>query len=378
MSKKMSTFGAKMKIRYRFVFNRKRALNAMGEALVQIEAYQNRRKAYFSTNIYVKPSEWVCGIVVNRHDAEALNGMLTEQLMKLQAIEVAMWRCGTTPTLQHLREGWRRKETAATVLAFTQEVIGTSDRAESTKANLLSTARTLHRFRPAQLNELDFPLLCDFLRHLRERGNCLNTIAKHIHHLRTIVGETVRRGLIPNGYVPFERLQIRTERREHVALSEDELRCIAQVDVFPQVRDAFLFCCRTGLRYSDYVRLANEHFRLIGEETWIEMQMKKTHQMVRVPLTALTPLVGEAGNHPAIPRNPLTNQQLKQIVEKAHITKRVTFHTARHTFATLLLAKGVPITTVQALLGHSSVRTTQRYAEVKQSTILNDLHRAAR
>ena len=64
--------------------------------------------------------------------------------------------------------------------------------------------------------------------------------------------------------------------------------------------------------------------------------------------------------------------------EQMKIKKRVTFHTARHTFATQLLSKGVPITTVQALLGHSSVRTTQVYAEVKLCTILNDLQRVLR
>ena len=367
-----------MKIRYRFVFNRKNLLNAMGEALVQIEAYQNGRKAYFSTNIYVKPSEWGHSEVVNRHDAVALNGMLAELLMKLQAIEVEVWRCGISPTLQHLREGWRRKEPAMTVLSFTQEVIGASGRAESTKANLLSTARTLHHFRPARLDELDYPLLCDFLHHLRERGNCPNTIAKHFNHLRTIVGEAVRHGILSPDAVPFERFRLRTERREHVALSEEELRRIANVGIFPSVRDAFLFCCHTGLRYSDYVRLGKSHFRRKGKEMWIEILMKKTRQMVRLPLVTLARLLGEVGEHPAIPNNVQTNQQLKQIVEQAHIQKHVTFHTARHTFATPLLANGVPITTVQALLGHSSVRTTQRYAEVKQRTILNDLRRALR
>ena len=106
--------------------------------------------------------------------------------------------------------------------------------------------------------------------------------------------------------------------------------------------------------------------------------MQKTKQMVSLPITSLTQLLGEIGPNPPIPCNAETNKRLRKIVEQADIKKRVTFHTARHTFATQLLNKGVPITTVQALLGHSSVRTTQVYAEVKQQTILNDLQRAIR
>lgn len=49
------------------------------------------------------------------------------------------------------------------------------------------------------------------------------------------------------------------------------------------------------------------------------------------------------------------------------------FHTARHTCATLLIHQGVPITTVQKLLGHTSVKTTEIYSEVLSSTILRDL-----
>ena len=51
-------------------------------------------------------------------------------------------------------------------------------------------------------------------------------------------------------------------------------------------------------------------------------------------------------------------------------------HTSRHTFATLLLADGVSITTIQKLLGHTSVKTTQIYSEVLDDTLTNDLQKA--
>jgi len=68
------------KIRYRFVFNRKNRLNDRGEALVQIEALLNKKKSYFSTNIYLQPSSWHKRkqIVVNHPHADDLNAMLYE------------------------------------------------------------------------------------------------------------------------------------------------------------------------------------------------------------------------------------------------------------------------------------------------------------
>lgn len=367
-----------MKIKYRFIHNRKKVLNAMGEALVQIEAYQDGKKSYFSTGIYLKPSEWRQCEVVNRHDAMMLNGMLAEQLMKLQRIEIEVWRSCTTPTLQHLRNGWRQKPTSPALLAFAEEMLSTSNRAQSTKRNLLSTARALHHFRPVSLHEIDESALADFERHLRARGNNPNTIAKHFHNLRTILNAAVKLHFVAPDIVACEHFNRHMEKREYTTLSREEMDRIAHVDVYPAVRDAFLFCCHTGLRYSDYIRLRDEHFCYKEKVLWIELRMQKTKQKVSLPIIPLTQLLGDIGSHPPIPCNAQTNKQLRRIAEEAGIKKRITFHTARHTFATQLLSKGVPITTVQALLGHSSVRTTQVYAEVKLCTILNDLQRVLR
>ena len=57
----------------------------------------------------------------------------------------------------------------------------------------------------------------------------------------------------------------------------------------------------------------------------------------------------------------------------AHIDKKISFHSARHTFATLLLYKGAQITTVQRLLGHKSIRTTEIYSAIMDMTVIRDL-----
>ena len=71
------------------------------------------------------------------------------------------------------------------------------------------------------------------------------------------------------------------------------------------------------------------------------------------------------------------NKELNLLAGLAKIDKRVSFHTARHTNATLLLYSGANITTVQKLLGHKSVKTTQVYANIMDITVVRDLEKTA-
>jgi integrase len=71
--------------------------------------------------------------------------------------------------------------------------------------------------------------------------------------------------------------------------------------------------------------------------------------------------------------NQYVNRCLKELAALAGIAKTVTFHTARHTQATFLPYKGVNITTVQKLLGHKKLQTTQIYSKVMDKTIINEL-----
>lgn len=71
--------------------------------------------------------------------------------------------------------------------------------------------------------------------------------------------------------------------------------------------------------------------------------------------------------------NSSVNKDLKKIGVLAKIEKHFSFHTARHTNATLLIYNGAQITTVQKLLGHQSVKTTQGYSDIFSGTIVKDL-----
>lgn len=376
------------KIRYRLVYNRKKQLNKQGTALVQVEASLNQRKIYFKTNIYLHPEHWdkQTSQVCNHPQANDLNAMLFEFVLHLQGIELSFWKRGIQPTLALLRDAIKKNTPInVTFTVFAKEYVKHSDRRQSTKDNLITTINVLQGFRPGlDFKDITYTFLKDFESYLREKGNGVNTVAKHLRQLRTLVNEAINQGYIHADAYPFRKFKIKQEKGRHEFLTPDELRKLENLEVedrkLRHVLDAFLFCCYVGLRFSDFCQLAPENFIKINGKRWLHFKSIKTGIELRLPLHLL--FEGKAlgileryniEEFASLGCNSDVNKYLTQIAEMTRIKKHITYHTARHTCATLLIHQGVPITTVQKLLGHTSVKTTEIYSEVLSSTILRDL-----
>lgn len=155
-------------------------------------------------------------------------------------------------------------------------------------------------------------------------------------------------------------------------LTKNEFMKLYDVECkFPVMKDAFIFSCLTGLRWSDVVKL---HWKDIafeeGKGYTIQFTQKKTKRYEYLPITekAIEHL-GERGADEdkifkGLRYSAWHNVGLMEWVYKAGIKKHITFHCARHTFATLLLNNGVDLYTVSKLLGHSEIRVTQIYAKL--------------
>ena len=376
------------KIKYRLVYNRKKQLNKQGTALVQVEALLNQRKVYFRTNLYLKPEHWNSrnAQVDNHPQAHDLNSMLFEFVLHLQAIELSLWKRGIPVTLSLLKDAIKKdKPVNVTFPVFARIYVQESDRKRSTKENLLTTITVLQEFRPGlDFKDITYTFLRDFEVHLKEKGNSVNTIAKHLRQLRTLVNEAINQGYIPSDAYPFRKYKIKQEKGRKEFLTPDELKRLENLDVDKKLRhvlDAFLFCCYTGLRYSDFCQLTPENIIRVNGKRWLYFKSVKTDVEIRLPLHLL--FEGKAlavlerydivTDFAKIGPNSEANKYLAQLSALARIRKHITYHTARHTCATLLVHQGVPITTVQKLLGHTSVRTTEVYSEVLSNTIIRDL-----
>ena len=383
------------KISYRPIYNRKNQLNTQGRALLQIEAYLERRKVYFSTHIYLTPEQWdnKKKLIKQHPNAEALNYKVSEFISTLEEKELSIWRDGRTITLQGLKDEFHSK-TSKSFLNFIKEDIETSQSKESTKRNRMTTYRLLSKFRShIEFKELTPQLVYNFEKFLFDNHFKTNTVAKHMKHFKAFVNSAINKAYIDLSDYPFRRYHIKMSEPRHTFLLPEELEKLENLELsgryysLAHSLDAFLFCCYTGLRYSDFVNLTEKNIVTIDKRPWLVFNTVKTGTEVKLPLTflfegkayqLLRKYKGHLSEFFSIKPNSTINKELIRIRKIAKLEKHFSFHSARHTNATLLIYKGANITTVQKLLGHRNITTTQIYSEVMSSTILKDLKKCAK
>ena len=146
------------------------------------------------------------------------------------------------------------------------------------------------------------------------------------------------------------------------------------------VRDLFVFSCFTGLAYIDVANLKDSNIVVINGHKWIMTKRQKTGIPTNVILldiaeTILKKYEGKCKDNAVLPviSNQKMNAYLKEIADLCGIKKQLTFHMARHTFATMSLSKGVPIESVSKMLGHTNIKTTQIYARITNKKIEHDM-----
>ena len=383
------------KIYYQPIYNRKKKLNAQGKALLQVEAYLEKRKIYFSTHIYLSPEQWdnKRKLICKHPHAEALNYQVKEFLIQLESKELSLWKEGKVITLDRLKEEFSIKKDKS-FLDFVIKNIENSLSKESTKQNLLSTYTLLAKFKShIDFKELTPEFIFDFESFLFSSELQTNTVAKHMKHFKTFVNLAIDKGYLTLNDYPFRRYRIKTLKPKHKFLLPDELEKLESLELtgksiaYRHSLEAFLFCCYTGLRYSDFTQLSEKNIVFIEKRPWIIFTTIKTGAEVRLPLALLFggkgwKLLRKHQKHLNeffnLKANSTVNKDLIRIGKLAGIQKHFSFHSARHTNATLLIYKGVNITTVQKLLGHRNVSTTQIYSEVMGSTIVNDLKKCSK
>lgn len=133
------------KVIYNLVFNRKKRLNAEGKALIQVEAYLNRQKKYFSTKIYVKPTQWDSKkrAVRNHPNMDELNRYMEDYISYLERIELDMVQSGRPFSLEYLRERGDFESASSSFVSFMKSEIEHSNLRLSTLKNHMSTLLVL-------------------------------------------------------------------------------------------------------------------------------------------------------------------------------------------------------------------------------------------
>lgn len=183
--------------------------------------------------------------------------------------------------------------------------------------------------------------------------------------LKVVLNKAVKDGHLTKN--PADGLVVQVPESNRQFLTFEELKRLIETPTDkPEVAAAFLFSCWTGLRYSDIKALSFDQIN----EGYIEFRQRKTGGVERIKLTenALSIIAGQRAlsrkNIFKIQHLTCTNTRLREWVSAAGITKHISFHCARHTFATLCLTYDIDLFTVSKLLGHRDIKTTQIYAKL--------------
>lgn len=222
----------------------------------------------------------------------------------------------------------------------------------------------------------------DWLQHTYKTrwGNPLSpkSAANYVGYFSTALNAAVRAEVIPENPImtlaPTERIKVPESKREYLTI--DEIKALIDTECPREdVKRAYLFSCYCGLRLSDIYALRWKDIFLDGEQYRVSTVMQKTTTPIYLPLSRhavrwLPERDGEGDElkiFAGLPAEPNINKVLAKWAVAAGITKKITYHTSRHSFATMMLTLGADLYTTSKLLGHSNVKTTQIYAKIVDS-----------
>ena len=242
---------------------------------------------------------------------------------------------------------------------------------------------SLRHFRKYSGNKCQFkdiiPSYCEGFKNYLFRHKCLhhqkklarNTAAAYFSAFLNIVSLAYKDGILSTNVAANVKTITWKHGDSKEYLTESEIKRLEKVnfDIFPEVKQASLFAIYTGLRRSDVLTLdwCNLHLRS-KKNAYMTLIIHKTQNKVRLPLSeSVVKLLGKPLKEGVV-FNGLTehalNKYVPMLIKTAGISKHITFHRFRDTFAMRLLDNGVDIYTITTLLGHKQVSSTQIYVRL--------------
>ena len=215
-----------------------------------------------------------------------------------------------------------------------------------------------------------------------DRGLQNGSIWTNCMWLKGVVMRAHFNGLIPRN--PFAQFHISPNIKEREYLTEEELKTLMTHEFadakLSYIRDIFVFASFTALSFVDVKELTTDDIVEVNGEKWILSKRHKTKVPFQVKLLDIPLQIIKRYEEFQTDKSVFPNlnywsicKPLKKMIKECGITKDISFHCARHGFATLALSKGMPIESVSRVLGHTNIVTTQLYAKITTQKIDHDL-----
>lgn len=254
-------------------------------------------------------------------------------------------------------------------------------RKESNHANWISALNYLNEFTNGKLkftdlNERYFDDFKEYLLTTKSRRSnktalSRNSAVSYFNKVKATLKQAYRDGILQTDLnARIEPIKAAETRREYLTIEELN-RLVKTPCSIPLLKNAALFSALTGLRFSDISKLVWSEVQYSElEGYYLQFRQKKTKGVEFLPISEQAFLLLGERKEPTtkvfegLKYSAYMNIHLKEWIFRAEITKDITFHSFRHTFATLQLSHGTDIYTVSKLLGHKDLKTTQIYVKI--------------
>ena len=383
-------------IKTAIIYNHRGRFGKDGTAPVEVRVTVGRRAYYINTGVQVRAREWKFGQVVNRQDSEELNERVGIILSRVNGIINEHLKTGTEADIdfddmrrQVKSPDKRRKiEDADDMLAWMESEIDRLGHSKGTVSHYRTLLLRLTEYgqlrRWSDLSVEAINRWDEWLHTIKKRqskieiqmrmpARSISQGAVHNYHknLRALLGRALKFGIIRSS--PYERMRGDIDRGDIETvefLTDEERDCIEALTltdgrVIAAARDMFIFQCYTGMAYSDMMAFSVDKCQKDGDTLTYSAPRVKTGVWFYIQVLPKALAIAEkyGGSMPNV-CNEVFNRKLKDISKIAGITKKLTTHVGRHTFATWALKNGVPIERLAKMLGHTKISQTQRYAKV--------------
>lgn len=342
---------------------------ANGNKSIYLDCYHNGKRSYEFLKLYIIPETTEAAKVQNANTMQAANAIKAQRMIELANNQAGIK--SNSRLSKMLLVDWMR--------VYQKSLI----RDGKTCGTIInSTVKMINEYQKGMLlKDVDKSFCIGIIDYMRNKYRMSNgkplsaaTIANYTRALSCALNKAVRDGVINQNPLhalsSSEKPQIPQSKREF--LSIEEVKALISTDCdLPIVKQAFLFSCFCGLRVSDVKALTWGMISKDNGNYVCNIIMKKTKEQLYLPLSkeALKwlPNRGEAKDQDNVfplPSNSCVYSHLQQWAKAAGITKHVSFHVSRHTFATMMISLGSDLYTVSKLLGHANIKVTEVYAKL--------------
>ena len=386
-------------------FIKKSKVNSSGKTTIFLRITLDGRRSEFSVHRKIRLDWWNSRTQLalgNSIEAQEINRHLSIIKNKVYSIQQNFERDNQSYSATDLRDVLLGKDkTKKMLLEIFQEhndevdsligkdfAAGTAERYRTCKKHVAGFIKKKYKKKDIPVQDVDHKFITGLEYYLKTTRKCAhNSAIKYITNFKKIIRIAHANDWIDKD--PFLHWKGKLKIVEREFLTEEEIQKIITLDLkmerLDQVRDIFIFCCFTGLAYADVKKLNRSDISVGADgEEWVKTKRSKTDTRSNIPILPIAKVIidkykdNELLKEKDLVLPVLSNQKMnayiKEIATLAGITKNLTFHLARHTFATTVtLTNGVPIESVSKMLGHTNLKTTQHYAKILDMKVSKDM-----